>query len=147
MNLSNALNRAVRLIALAAIILAVWPGVVLIETPLDQAVKTALQAMTAPAALVDAAQQSSPEGAYSETSHWIIRAGFPLRPFCGADFIRTIEGRTTGGVRTGTDETTWNSTYGDPVGALWTVLLIVGGWLLRRFTVRRRSDHEASSAV
>lgn len=147
MKTPNIRTKAVRGVALTLMTLALWPSVVLIETPLDQAVKTVQHAVTEPATLVDAAQKPVGDGAYSEKSHWIIRIGIPLRPFCGADFIRTIEGTTNGTVRTKTDETIWNSAHADPVGMLWTVLLMVCGWMLLRFTDRRRSEGYAAPSA
>ena len=71
-----------------------------------------------------------PDEKFSETNRWIVRIGVPLRPFASGYWSRTLEGKTNGQVRVTSIESTSSWTYADPVGLLYSALLITFGAVL-----------------
>lgn len=125
-------RKALRGTALALMALALWPGLVLVETTVDRTIQAAFVG-DPPAS---ARQAEGPERGHGGPGsyHWIVRLGLPFRPFASAEFTRSV-GKGEGGIR---HETIWNHAYGDPVGLLWSAPLICIGWLLLRASDRRK---------
>ena len=136
-------SRIVRLIALACIVLALWPGVVAIDTPLDRHVNGALQSIANLGAAAPAPAPSTADENFTETKRWVIRMGVPLRPFASADWSRTVEGKTNGKVRVTSTESTSSWAYADPMGMLYSGLLIAAGIILLGLS-RRQPNADAA---
>jgi hypothetical protein len=129
--------RTVRFIALTCIVLALYPGVVATDTPLDQHVKSALESKANHGAAASA--PTLPDEKFTETNRWVVRIGVPIRPFASGYRTRTIEGKTNGQVRLTSVESTSSWTYADPMGLLYSGLLIVAGIILLK--VSRRESY------
>ncbi|MEI6715950.1 MAG: hypothetical protein WCO60_19540 [Verrucomicrobiota bacterium] len=127
--------------ALGCLLLALYPGVVAIDTPLDQQVKGALESKANPGAA--ASTPTLPDEKFTETTRWVVRIGVPLRPFATGYWTRILEGKTNGQVRVTSAESTSSWTYGDPVGLTYSALLIVSGIILLRIS---RRDPNADTA-